>query len=342
MKSQKYNLPCGNRIVQCGIRQILYLELMAVKGWGVRTKYDIPKGTFISTYSAKMYTSIEADEVGKKHGDTFLCDLDYIEVAEKYKGEILENILEESAYETEGSGCSDVELQSQSSHGNDQNAAKQKQDQGQNQNQDQDQDRENGSRPASRTSNASSTSSSNKDSRQRNRSGLRSRKVIDEVTKKPNPDTHPDDQETGENLGRSRPTTPSRKLFEVNPTSIISKTRKWYLDAEQFEDEKVKDEICDKFVLDAMSHGNVGRFFNHSCDPNMAITNTFTYTQDMRFPVLGFFTIKNIRAGDELTWCYGDTYQMEGVDTVKCVCGAPNCSTDITFKRSFFMDSLRL
>ena len=50
MNQMKYNNPCENRVVQCGIRQVLYLELMPIKGWGVRTRYDIPKGTFISTY----------------------------------------------------------------------------------------------------------------------------------------------------------------------------------------------------------------------------------------------------------------------------------------------------
>jgi len=121
-------------------------------------------------------------------------------------------------------------------------------------------------------------------------------------------------------------------------TSIISKTRRWYLNQDQFQDETFTDEYCDKFVLDAMSHGNVGRFFNHSCDPNMAITNTFTYTQDMRFPVLAFFTIKTVRAGDELTWCYGESYHMEGPDVVTCACGAANCSKNITFKKSKFVE----
>ena len=53
MKQTKPSLPnitCGNRVVQCGIRQSLYLELMPVKGWGVKTRYDIPAGSFISTY----------------------------------------------------------------------------------------------------------------------------------------------------------------------------------------------------------------------------------------------------------------------------------------------------
>lgn len=36
--------------------------------------------------------------------------------------------------------------------------------------------------------------------------------------------------------------------------------------------------------LDAKWHGNIARFFNHSCDPNLCIQIAFVDTQDVRVP----------------------------------------------------------
>ncbi|CAF4784122.1 unnamed protein product, partial [Rotaria sp. Silwood1] len=54
------------------------------------------------------------------------------------------------------------------------------------------------------------------------------------------------------------------------------------------------------YTLDAKLVGNVGRYFNHSCSPNIAVQNVFVDTHDIHFPWIGFFTTKTIRAGTEL------------------------------------------
>lgn len=259
MKNQKYNLPCGNRVVQCGIRQVMYLELMPIKGWGVITKYDIPAGTFISTYSAKMYTSNEADEVGKKYGDTFLCDLDYIEVAEKYKGELQGNAIE-SAYESGSESDNPVEVAPTPVP---QSTAR------------------------SRTpTEPAATSENQRNLRQRNRSGLRS---TDKLSKKTSYTEH---TFSLDDTAKSVPKDQTLPDLTQDVTACISKTRKWYLDQEDREIEEITDDLVDKFVLDAMSHGNVGRFFNHSCDPNMQILNTFTYGGGLVFVACGIVLTK--------------------------------------------------
>lgn len=122
---------------------------------------------------------------------------------------------------------------------------------------------------------------------------------------------------------------------------ITSRTRQFYLDG-FYENKQDQDKMSDKFVLDAMTHGNVGRYFNHSCDPNMAILNTFTYTQDLRFPVLAFFTKRNIKAGEELTWCYAEDYKMTGEneDLVTCICLSANCNGRVKFKKTKFVNLL--
>ena len=58
------------------------------------------------------------------------------------------------------------------------------------------------------------------------------------------------------------------------------------------------------FIIDAMKSGNVGRYLNHCCDPNVYVQNIFQETHDLRFPTVAFFTCKFVRAGDELCWNY--------------------------------------
>ncbi|CAF5219027.1 unnamed protein product, partial [Rotaria magnacalcarata] len=54
------------------------------------------------------------------------------------------------------------------------------------------------------------------------------------------------------------------------------------------------------YTLDAKLVGNIGRYFNHSCSPNIAVQNVFVDTHDIHFPWIGFFTTKTVRAGTEL------------------------------------------
>ncbi|KAL1781215.1 histone-lysine N-methyltransferase SETDB2 isoform X1 [Sigmodon hispidus] len=44
------------------------------------------------------------------------------------------------------------------------------------------------------------------------------------------------------------------------------------------------------FLLDASKEGNVGRFLNHSCSPNLCVQNVFVETHDRDFPLVAFFT----------------------------------------------------
>uniref|UniRef100_A0A3B5RF21 Histone-lysine N-methyltransferase SETDB2-like n=1 Tax=Xiphophorus maculatus TaxID=8083 RepID=A0A3B5RF21_XIPMA len=62
-----------------------------------------------------------------------------------------------------------------------------------------------------------------------------------------------------------------------------------------------REEVC---FIDASKEGNVGRFINHSCQPNLFIQNVFTDSHDPAFPVIAFFTNRVVKAGTELTWNY--------------------------------------
>jgi SET domain-containing protein len=58
------------------------------------------------------------------------------------------------------------------------------------------------------------------------------------------------------------------------------------------------------FVMDARFKGNISRFYNHSCSPNVFVQNVFIDTWDVRFPWVAFFTASNVKAGTELVWDY--------------------------------------
>ncbi|TKR77215.1 hypothetical protein L596_018228 [Steinernema carpocapsae] len=79
------------------------------------------------------------------------------------------------------------------------------------------------------------------------------------------------------------------------------------------------------FIVDAMKRGNIGKFFNHSCNPNMFVQHVLVDTHDIRLPWVSFFAKRHIHAGDELCWNYG--YQI-GTITNKflyCKCGSNKC-----------------
>lgn len=58
------------------------------------------------------------------------------------------------------------------------------------------------------------------------------------------------------------------------------------------------------YVMDAHFKGNVSRFYNHSCSPNVFVQNVFIETWDLKFPWVAFFTASTIKAGTELVWDY--------------------------------------
>ncbi|KAF6202215.1 hypothetical protein GE061_004613 [Apolygus lucorum] len=79
------------------------------------------------------------------------------------------------------------------------------------------------------------------------------------------------------------------------------------------------------YVMDAKIAGNIGRYFNHSCNPNIFVQNVYVDTHDLRFPWVAFFALRHIPAGSELTWDYG--YKIGSVPgkVLYCYCGSHNC-----------------
>lgn len=87
-------------------------------------------------------------------------------------------------------------------------------------------------------------------------------------------------------------------------------------------------------TVDATDHGGVGRFVNHSCDPNLTLVPARNRRRDV-VPVLAFFARRDVASCEELTLDYAGladhlgphppaTCLLENSET-KCVCGAAAC-----------------
>lgn len=79
------------------------------------------------------------------------------------------------------------------------------------------------------------------------------------------------------------------------------------------------------YVIDAKLRGNIGRYFNHSCGPNVFVQNVFVDTYDFKFPSVAFFTSQAVKAGTELCWDYNYTIDSVQGKRLDCHCGATNC-----------------
>lgn len=59
--------------------------------------------------------------------------------------------------------------------------------------------------------------------------------------------------------------------------------------------------FCLQHCIDAHYYGNVSRFFNHSCVPNVVPIRVYYDHQDLRFPKIAFFAARDIVADEEIT-----------------------------------------
>lgn len=54
------------------------------------------------------------------------------------------------------------------------------------------------------------------------------------------------------------------------------------------------------YCIDARRYGNLSRFINHDCEPNLLPARVFIEHQDLRFPRIAFFANREIDANEEL------------------------------------------
>uniref|UniRef100_A0A1B0D9P2 Uncharacterized protein n=1 Tax=Phlebotomus papatasi TaxID=29031 RepID=A0A1B0D9P2_PHLPP len=80
-----------------------------------------------------------------------------------------------------------------------------------------------------------------------------------------------------------------------------------------------------RYCIDANFYGNVSRFFNHSCNPNMIPIRVYFDHHDLRFPKIAFFSTRNIAPKEELTFDYGKNFWKVKQRYFNCFCSMPEC-----------------
>ncbi|TPX65026.1 histone-lysine N-methyltransferase [Spizellomyces sp. 'palustris'] len=81
-----------------------------------------------------------------------------------------------------------------------------------------------------------------------------------------------------------------------------------------------------KYCVDAYRKGNIARFFNHSCDPNIASYAVFIDNLSPEQHELAFFAMRDVDIGEELTFDYaGSKDPHRPKRATACLCGANNC-----------------
>ncbi|VDM40724.1 unnamed protein product [Toxocara canis] len=283
---------CLNRVVQLGIRLPLELFKTPKVGWGVRTLVDVPAGTFICTYAGAILTDGQAEECGKMYGDEYFADVDLVDVVEKQKQNagILERIRFCSGQESYGSdsGGEMAPVIGKRPRGRPRRTLNRG---------------EEGSE-----SNHEAPLDTNADDTLRADLAFASTSLFIAAGNEEREDTvgvsskQNEDEESGNSATN---VTPSGRF------SMVS-----YVESQK---------LPSLFTIDAKRKGNIGRFFNHSCEPNMRTYHVYVDTHDFRLPWIAFFTNKYVSAGTELCWDYGYTVGAVAGKKMRCHCGSRNC-----------------
>lgn len=84
--------------------------------------------------------------------------------------------------------------------------------------------------------------------------------------------------------------------------------------------------------VDPTTKGNIGRFCNHSCDPNLFVVPV---RFDSLIPHLAFFAQRDISEGEELCYSYGPS-SSNNILNKSCLCMSQNCTGKLPFDEFLF------
>jgi len=88
--------------------------------------------------------------------------------------------------------------------------------------------------------------------------------------------------------------------------------------------------LNDEYVVDANRGGNIARWINHACAPNCQAQIVEHAGADRRRDRIEIRALRDIAAGEELTYDYGIQLAVPHTARLKrlwaCHCGAPGCS----------------
>uniref|UniRef100_A0A6G1RN46 Histone-lysine N-methyltransferase SETDB2 n=1 Tax=Hypotaenidia okinawae TaxID=2861861 RepID=A0A6G1RN46_9GRUI len=356
---------CQNRVVQHGIQVRLQVFNTEKKGWGVRCLDDIDKGTFVCTYSGRLMSRAEAQVLGgadqelkeksagnernnvsfsKKRKLNTDCSDSVIELVHIGKNNVLQK--QESLSQTVDNGKKsmlvhpgnlsiattrrpgnrtvafhnhqlkteiDTLVHSVSS------------------------DEDNNSRihQSSKTKITSGTKKGKERSTQQQREGHPM-----ELERTESSDT---DSTESKRKSQSLQAVGCDKSGVLDDKCVVRPSKNMPLKADcrgENHRQSKQDTFCEEadgdymllknadediYVLDATKEGNVGRFLNHSCCPNLFAQSVFVETHNRSFPWVAFFTNRHVKAGTELTWDYGYEAGSMPETEISCQCGVQKC-----------------
>ncbi|XP_058802686.1 histone-lysine N-methyltransferase EHMT2 [Phymastichus coffea] len=100
-------------------------------------------------------------------------------------------------------------------------------------------------------------------------------------------------------------------------------------EADQREDDSYLFDLDNRdgetYCIDARRYGNLARFINHSCAPNLLPVRIYIEHQDLHFPRIAFFANRDIEADEELGFDYGEKFWIIKCKSFTCTCGAEHC-----------------
>uniref|UniRef100_A0A8C1GHX9 [histone H3]-lysine(4) N-trimethyltransferase n=1 Tax=Cyprinus carpio TaxID=7962 RepID=A0A8C1GHX9_CYPCA len=296
---------CSNRLVQHGLQLRLELFMTQHKGWGIRCRDDVAKGTFVCVFTGKIVNEDRVNEDDTVSGNEYLANLDFIEGVEKLK----------EGYESEAY-CSDTEVETNKKTITMKTGPLWK---------------NTLYREDSSSGEELMELDTEREETEVNHMFLDERKL----SHKPH-ETYKDAQKKviKQMRGDGEETSGPKRCFAIKsfqrrvkpPETLDAKNEKTRTAVTGRNTRRLfnGEETC--YIIDARQEGNLGRFINHSCSPNLFVQNVFVDTHDLRFPWVAFFASKRIKAGTELTWDYN--YEVGSVEgkVLLCCCGSLRCT----------------
>ncbi|CAG9861595.1 unnamed protein product [Phyllotreta striolata] len=323
----KCTATCLNRVVQNPMNLKLQVFRTLTRGWGIRCLNDVPQGTFICIYAGTIHTEAMANEDGMAYGDEYFAELDYIETVEKFKEDYEAEAIEDDEDEEEKRRA-----QRKIEEDEDDSMLRKTGGSGKKRNSYSDDNDFTPSHPGRHP-----TSESRITTRLRRRNQEDDKANNENDNKKPEADVKikkeiiedkselkstfkgfPDCTET---VTISDEEDEGREVLSFNPKASEPDEK----GPAQISLRELFGEEESVYVMDAKNAGNIGRFLNHSCSPNVFVQNVFVDTHDPRFPWVSFFSSQFIRAGTELTWNYN--YDIGSVPgrVLYCHCSSLEC-----------------
>lgn len=338
---------CMNRVAQNGLRCRLQVFKTEKRGWGIRCLDDLPQGSFVCVYAGQLLTEQAANEDGNQYGDEYLAELDHIEVVEKQKEGYESDVVNPSDEEDSDDTVDEDELRDGVTDSDCDSVSG-------------DLPRKRSSRLRNRKEQSlaedSSDSKANDEDDDASNDGsgksTRAKKEAakSKVKKENSPEKSADDESSDSKSTEDKPSDQTGEDSQSSTKSEKAKAKKKGKKSKEDTDPNAKpaagpldspgeketetprypstrsffnEEYC--YIMDAKTCGNIGRYLNHSCSPNVYVQNVFVDSHDLRFPWVAFFAARYIRAGVELTWDYNYDVGSVPERVMYCQCGSEEC-----------------